>query len=242
MSDMDAQKQRYRALDILRGLSILLMIAHHLSIDLINFGIVPAWLLDNPIVQILQPLFASCFVALSGASSRFSKSNLSRGLKILLCAALVTLATWAGGMLFDNDGYTVRFGILHFLGCASIIYHFLRPALDKLRIPPWVWLFLYLGSSFVFPIHSDIGWLWPLGVMQAGFMSADYYPIFPWIFMYFFGLWVADTARAGRFPPAFYSARCTFLEAVSRHSLVIYLVHQPLFMAVFYAIFYLFAR
>ena len=88
-------KRRYYAVDALRGLSILLMVAYHFGYNLVMFDIAPAGLIDNPLLNFLQPFFASVFIAISGASSTFSHSNLRRGVKILLCAVLVTLATWA---------------------------------------------------------------------------------------------------------------------------------------------------
>ena len=91
-----SQKRRYYAVDALRGLSILLMVAYHFGYNLVMFDIAPPGLLYNPLLNFLQPFFASVFIAISGASSTFSHSNLRRGVKILLCAALVT---WPPGCL-----------------------------------------------------------------------------------------------------------------------------------------------
>lgn len=220
---------RYYALDALRGLSILLMIGHHFAFDLVAYDIAPAWLTDNIILAIFQPFFASCFVAMSGASSRFSRSNLRRGVKILICAALVSLVTY-----FFGEGMFIRFGILHFLGIASLLYHLLQPLLDRLRIHGVVWLALFLLARTFFPMVSQVRWLWPLGVMYPGFASADYYPILPWIFMYFFGVWLADLVKSGRMPGWFYDFRCPFLEKVGKASLWIYLLHQPVLMGITY--------
>lgn len=228
--DKAAQKPRYHALDALRGLSILLMIAHHFAIDLTAYGMVPDWLLDNVIIDVAQPFFASCFIALSGASSRFSHSNVRRGVKILICAALVTLATW-GMTQVSGMQVTVVFGILHFLGVASLLYHVLEPLLDRVWQPGITWFVLFLAARFFFPRQGAVPiWMAPLGVYPGAFRSADYYPLLPWIFMYFFGVWVADQVRDNRLAPAFYRFRCKPLEAVSRHSLWIYLLHQPLIM------------
>lgn len=217
------ETRRYHALDILRGLSLLLMICHHGAFDLISFGFLPAWLCDNPVFAVVQAFFAACFVAMSGASSRFSHNNFRRAVRILLAAAVVSGVTW-----FLGEGLFVRFGILHFLGVAALIYGLLRPLLDRLRVPGWVWLLLWLGGMWIFPVTSALRWLWPLGVVYPGFTSGDYYPIFPWIFMYFFGVWLADEIQADRLPAWFYRVRCGFLEAVSRHSLWLYLLHQPI--------------
>ena len=228
-----AKKPRYHALDALRGLSLLLMIIHHLAVDLTMYNMVPLWLLSNPIVGILQPLFGACFVALSGASSRFSRSTARRGLKILLAAAAVTAAT-AGMSWFLGQEVTVFFGILHFLGVASLIYHVAQPLLDKIKIPGPLWFVLFLIASYFFPRVADVPMaLGPLGLVGYGFHSADYYPLLPWIFIYFFGVWIADCVKENRFPEGFYRFRCRPLEAVSKHSLWLYLLHQPVIMGLF---------
>ena len=105
MSDTGG-KRRYYALDVLRGLSILLMVCYHWGYDLVLYDLLPDWVLYNPLLDGLQLFFASVFVAISGASSTFSRNNWRRGLKILLCALAVTAATY-----WFDPGSTVRFGI-----------------------------------------------------------------------------------------------------------------------------------
>lgn len=121
--------RRYYALDVLRGLSIVLMVFYHWGYDLVLYGLIPAWVLYNPLLDALQLLFASVFVAISGASSTFSHSNVRRGLRILACALVVSAVTF----WFDPQE-AIRFGILHFLGTAALLYTLLAPVLR--RFPP----------------------------------------------------------------------------------------------------------
>lgn len=219
------RKERYYALDILRGLSILLMIFHHFAVDLIGNGLLPAWLCDNPLFNTVQPVFASGFIAMSGASSRFGHSNFRRGLKICAAALVISIVTF-----FLGEGMFIRFGILHFLGVMSLLYALIGPWFDKLRIPGGVWLVLWLVCYLIFPIRAGVSWLWPLGFVTPGFRSADYYPLLPWAFMYFFGVWAAEPIAQHRLPSWFYSIRCGALEWVSRYSFWIYMLHQlPLY-------------
>ena len=53
------EKSRYYALDALRGLSILLMVAYHFGYNLVMYRIAPAGLIYNPLLNVLQPFFAS---------------------------------------------------------------------------------------------------------------------------------------------------------------------------------------
>ncbi len=230
------QRQRYYALDLLRGLSLLLMVCHHFGYNLVSFGLVGPGLIDNIALDILQPFFASCFIAMSGASSKFSRNNVKRGLKICAAALAVSAFTYGFGK-FSGLNMFIGFGILHFLGVSTLIYTAVQPVLSKIRIHGVVWLVAFFAAFSVFPITSNITWLWPIGVYYPGFSSADYFPLLPWIFMYFFGAWLADPIKDGKMPDFFYKMRCAPLEWVSRHSLWVYLLHQPLIYGGMYLIF-----
>ena len=80
--------------DELRGLSILLVVIYHGAFDLIAVYGVRIPIFDAPLLQkFLQPLFAGLFVFISGAVSRYSRSNLRRGLACFACGLLITLVT-----------------------------------------------------------------------------------------------------------------------------------------------------
>lgn len=231
------EKSRYYALDALRGLSILLMVAYHFGYNLIMYRIAPAGLIYNPLLNVLQPFFASVFIAISGASSTFSHNNLRRGVKILLCAALVTLATW----VFDSQVF-VRFGILHFLGCAALIYEALRPLLNKALRLGWLWLVPFFAAYFLLDRVFPFEHLWALGFRSASFSSTDYFPILPWIFMYFFGVWLGDVVSRGQMPGWFYRLRFPFFEKCGKHTLLIYILHQPVLLGLTYLVLFVIGR
>ena len=90
-----------------------------------------------------------------------------------------------------------------------------------------------LGCGIVFAatwllterVSVQWGYLYPLGFRCADFSSADYWPLFPWAFLYLFGALLGnhilrDAPRGRRYPAA--------LTALGRYSLSIYLVHQPM--------------
>ncbi len=230
-------KGRYYALDALRGLSILLMVAYHFGYNLVLYRIAPPALLDNPLLNVLQPFFASVFIAISGASCTFSHSNLRRGLRILACAALVTLAT----RLFDPNAY-VRFGILHLLGFAALIYQVVSPVLSKTMRFGWAWLAPFFLTYFALDRTFPVEHLWALGLRSPSFASTDYFPIMPWIFMYFFGVWLGGMVSQGRMPGWFYRLRFPFFERCGRHTLIIYVVHQPVLIGLVYLILFVMRR
>ena len=183
MSD-PAARRRYYGFDVLRGLSIFLMVAYHFGFDLVSYGLLPRQVLFNPLLNGLQVFFASVFVAISGASSTFSHNNVRRGIKLLLCALVVSLATYVA-----MPSEFIRFGILHFLGCAALLYALLRPLLESAPDPAW-----RCGScsscsagSGLSPTY-DIPHLWVAGHPAApAFLPGDDFPTLPWFFMYLFG-------------------------------------------------------
>ena len=152
MSD-PAARRRYYGFDVLRGLSIFLMVAYHFGFDLVSYGLLPRQVLFNPLLNGLQVFFASVFVAISGASSTFSHNNVRRGIKLLLCALVVSLATYVA-----MPSEFIRFGILHFLGCAALLYALLRPLLEKVPLHPLACLLLFFFARFRhhadFPVHT----------------------------------------------------------------------------------------
>lgn len=225
--------KRIQLLDAIRGFCIILMVLHHLGFDMQMFGMLPDWVLDNPVFNVVQPFFASMFMIISGVSSRFSKSNIKRGFKTLAAALLVSVVTYFMGQ-------PILFGILHFLGCSMIIYGLAHKLIDGIpkKLAPLLWLGLWVvfrvalrGRVF------DVDYLWWLGFVPTGFYSADYYPLLPWIFMFFFGTWAGGYIRDGKFPAWFYEIQVPVLPAIGRKSLWIYLLHQPVCYGLVYLIY-----
>lgn len=216
--------RRYPLFDALRGFSIVLMVFYHCAYLLVTLGHAPSELIENPILNVLQPLFASVFISISGACSMFSRSNARRGMKFLLAAAVVTLVSW----LFMPD-LLIRFGILHFLGVMTLAMVPLRPWLMRRRAQPLLWLALFFISYFALNRTFSIEHLWLFGVVTPEFVSGDFFPLLPWSFMYFFGTCIGRAAQENRLPAWFYTVRAPFLEACGRHTLLIYLLHLPLF-------------
>lgn len=65
--------------------------------------------------------------------------------------------------------------------------------------------------------------------MNSGLTSSDYFPLMPWLFLFWAGLFAGRAvhgtplaAACARVP------RCRAAEWLARHALVIYVVHQPL--------------
>ena len=197
-------KERIQFLDALRGGSILLVVAYHFGYNLVLLNHLPIGVLYHPLLRFLQPFFAGLFILLAGISSRLSKNNLKRGFGLLLCALLITTVSYFAGML-------ITFGILRLLAVCILLY----TLLEKLRVTMPV----VLMSSFLLLFFRIFQW--------PRWSSADYFPLVPWGFLFFLGVWLGDPIREGKFPNWFYKVKIPFLPAIGRKTLIIYLAHQP---------------
>lgn len=69
--------------------------------------------------------------------------------------------------------------------------------------------------------------LFALGFTDSSFYSADYFPLLPWLFVFIAGTYLGVWAQQGRFPEWAYRSRAPFFQLMGRHSLAIYILHQP---------------
>lgn len=219
------QEQRYGEIDVLRAAAILFMVVFHLVYDLKEFAGVDIDY-QAPLWFFIGKASALLFIFISGLSSGLSRSPVKRGVKVLFWGMVVTAATY----LVMRDEY-IRFGILHFLGVAMI----LSPIL--VRFPQWS-LGVLAGASILLGIWFKeqvlkTSLLLPLGLMYEGFKTLDYYPLFPYLAVTIAGILTYKTfyAKSANRNIPFLSKielKSKMIQWVSRKSLGIYLVHQPI--------------
>jgi uncharacterized membrane protein len=240
--DAPLRERRIWALDLARTLAILGMALYHFTYDLAFFGFIPAhlpfsfgWILEARTV-------ASSFLALAGASLFLAHG---RGIRwrhylrrlgwLVAGAAAISLSTW----IDDPDRY-VFFGILHSIATASVI------GLLFLRLPGLVTLsaaVAVLAVFFYLPrVGFDADWLLGLGLSAVLPRSMDFVPLVPWLAPYLAGMGLAQIwhsagrprGEAGPLKPA-QARRRRIIAWPGRHSLAIYLVHQPLLLGLTWA-------
>lgn len=66
------------------------------------------------------------------------------------------------------------------------------------------------------------------------YFSADYYPVLPWGMLFFAGSMAGYYFRKKELPGFLYKNFCRPLSFIGRHTMIIYLVHQPLFFGIFF--------
>ena len=234
--------QRIWEVDFLRGLSIILVVGYHLLYDLGAYVGVErffGFLTDLSTVAwlVAQHFFAGLFIVLSGTSSTLSRSNLRRGLKLLAVSIAVTTVTY----IFDSSS-TVWFGILQLLAISILIY---GAAFEKAKpITCAIWGVFVLGSTYA--VHMlkksmtiQFNWLLPFGIHTPDYSSFDYFPLIPWFGIFLIGAALGKSVYAPRQSLLPWRLPQTFVNAAGRHSLLIYIFHQPVILAVFYVLGYM---
>jgi len=218
-------KSRLEELDFARGLAILLMILFHLIVDLkdlyaYNLDYLGGfWYWEGKLSAIL-------FIFLCGLSSTLSRNSVRHGINIFIWAILLTSITH-----FYNPDFYIRFGILHFLGISLLSSHLI----GSLQIR---WLLLLTIASFIMGLvvttsFTASPYLFPLGLQTRTFTSLDYYPVFPWYGIFVIGILIGKL---------FYRSRQPYVSIplpkvitwLGRHSLAVYLIHQPILLTILY--------
>lgn len=229
-------KLRIALLDAWRGLAILGMIVYHLLFDLLLFGVLTEQQMFSLPMQLFQQAICWSFILLAGASSCFSRNNYRRGIITLAVGLLIML----GG---EFVGQPIRFGILQCLGFCMLLYGLLQKPLSRLH-PAWSILWMGLFGLFYWltrHVVAPVGWLYPFGFLAPDFYSADYFGLLPWFFLFLAGAGMGKKLRAAaQKQPTPAWARCrspAWLCWIGRHSLWIYLFHQPVLYGVTWLIF-----
>jgi len=220
----DTPRRRIALLDAWRSTAIVCMVLYHFLYDLLLFGQVSREWLFSPGLNALQRFTCCSFILLAGISSRFSRNNIRRGLVTLGAGVPVVLGSYIAGV-------PIRFGILQFLGCAMLLYGCWGKRFELLSgfWPPAVCIALYvLTDVWTDMTVISVRWLWPLGFRYPGFSSADYFPLLPWLFLFLLGAWVGGRLPAEERAPRLYTPLPAWMTWPGRHSLLIYLLHQPI--------------
>lgn len=239
ISQQSLTTSRIAAIDIARGMALLAMAVYHFAWDLEFFG----YAAPGTTLQLEWKYFAraiaSSFLMLVGISLVLGHQNSlnlrSFGIrlgKVALAAGLISLVTW-----FAMPGGFIFFGILHSIALGSIL------ALIFLKLP---WQINILTAVFFIsaPLYlktellSAPIWYW-LGLSPVPPVSNDYVPIFPWFGLILFGVATAQFTLSSGFHKVLAQWKpdnkiTQILTFFSQHSLLTYLIHQPLLLGSIY--------
>ncbi len=244
------KKQRYHIIDMLRGFALINMVLYHALWDIVYiFGARLEWYTSRG-AFVWQQCICCTFILLSGFCWSMGSKKLKRGLTVFAASAVITLVT----LVFMPENL-ILFGVLSLIGSASLIMILLDKVLSKLNsyvgIVVSLLLFVltrninagYLGFgafSLYLPrfLYSNLFTAY-LGFPSPSFASEDYFPIFPWLFLYFTGYFLYRIFERNGWLRHFRYKTVRPLEFCGRHSLLIYMLHQPVVYAVLSAVFFL---
>ncbi|GAA0859930.1 heparan-alpha-glucosaminide N-acetyltransferase [Aliiglaciecola litoralis] len=223
-----ANFKRIYTIDAMRCLAIVLMVIFHFIYDLKYFGYVSWDIPDGPgwrqFRQVILTLFFVCvgfsLAAVHGRQFR-SKHFTKRFMQLLLASVAVTVSS-----LFMAPNNWIFFGVLHFIAAASLL------CVPFARFPK---LALIVGL-IVIAIYN-FGWvssIWPFQPVRHLLPSYtnDYVGLFPWTGVVLLGIWLARQQFLQADPLKSWGTP-KWVAFASRHSLIIYLVHQPILFALF---------
>jgi uncharacterized membrane protein len=238
--------QRLWEVDSWRGVAITTMVIFHLMWDLYAFAGLRV-VLHQGFWFYFQRFTAISFITLVGISlvisyhrTRRSQNDsdglfwkfFQRGAKILGIAMIITLVVRLSGV------GRIDFGVLHLIGASVILaYPFLR----------FRWLNLLFASIFftasyvIRDIPVDTYALVWLGFKPEGYYFLDYFPLVHWFAVVLIGIFIGNTLYAHgerQFWLPDYSGFFPFnlLQLLGRHSLLIYVIHQPILIAVLFVL------
>lgn len=252
-TETEALNKRYFLLDSIRGICILGMIIYHTLFDIVAFFGVPVTEAMVTAIDVVRDFGASCFICLAGICMHFGKRPLKRLALISAAALIVSLVTF-----ITVPEMPVIFGILTFMAGASLIMIPLQKHLDK--IPGSIGAVVSFILFFItFEVrHHYAGWYFirlfdypeafyrnyftaAIGFPFYGFATSDYYPLLPWIFMFFFGFFLWKVMRKSERLMKILDFRIPFLEKIGKVSLYIYVLHQPVVLGILFIIFNIFS-
>jgi uncharacterized membrane protein len=236
-------------IDAWRGVAIALMIAYHFCFDLSYFHVLHADLNHEAFWIASRSLIVSMFLTLVGISLVLSSQQglvlrrfATRQLRIGACAVLVSAGSYA---MFPAT--FIYFGILHFIFFASLI----GMALLRGRLPGAVFavagaLSIYAALQWSSPVFDTPPLQW-IGFMTYKPATEDYVPLFPWIGVVLLGIaagqWLLARLAKAQAKSATDGAAATknpIIRAgawMGRHSLLIYMLHQPILLGFLYLLF-----
>lgn len=225
-----AQSGRVPAVDALRGIAILAMIAYHFAFDLRYFRLIRADFENDPFWLGARAIIVASFLLLVGVSlvlaERAQVPPAAFAKRVAIIAACALAASIASYAIFPATFIT--FGILHFIALASVLA---RPLASRPRVALALGLAaLAAGLTLSHPFFDARPTSW-LGFTTRKPDTQDYVPLFPWIGVVLLGITAGHALAARGFAPIAALAHTPqWLRWSGRHSLAIYMLHQPALM------------
>lgn len=259
MSKSNLKANRAFELDFLRGIAIIMMMTMHFTYDIrYEFGFDAfAYLKSSWFWEFVHPIIIVLFVGLSGICCTFSRNNLKRGLKLLVVAL-----TFTGVTLFVTKVMHIEclilFNVLHMLSVSTLVYALIVFIEKKTKMKPeqmtfimimvGIYIIILNNRLYYYDYESSNMLLYPLGIGVKGEpMVADFLPLIPWLGVFLTGAGCGRMLYSSKqtlFPgtPDWVRKITAPFEFLGRHSLIVYIIHQPIMYGLLYVILLAFGK
>ncbi len=229
---------RYFYIDVWRGIAIVMMVFFHFVYDLSHFKYVDIDFTREPFWLNFRLLIVTLFLCLVGISLQLSARyslNIGRYFrrmgKLVGAAVLVSVSSY---LVFPDK--PIYFGVLHFIAVASVLGLLFRHLFWANLILGLI--IIALGTQLHAGLFDAPFWYWT-GLMSNRPFSADYVPLLPWFGVVLIGMFLARVIEKYKVLSTTSRRGNKIAEALAwggGHSLLIYLLHQPLFFGGFYLV------
>lgn len=234
----DGMPGRIVALDLARTAALVCMASYHFTYDLAIFGLIPPEVPVTGAFAVYARCIAASFLFLAGISLWLAHGRGIRwgkvGRRVLMvggAAGAITLATWVAmpdRFIFWGILHAITFGsvaglafvrrpMLAAVGAVAVLAVWWGVALPVFDRPLLQWI----GLGTVFPF------------------TVDYVPVFPWFAAVLAGIACAGLAGRARLWDRLAAWQAgpvaRALASPGRHSLAVYLVHQPVLIGLVWA-------
>lgn len=234
------EKVRYEKIDGIRGIALLNMIAYHFAWDLVYLYHVQWEWYKSTGGYIWQQGICWTFIFLSGFCLPLGRHPAKRGIFVFIGGVVITVVT-----VIAMPSNRVVFGVLTLIGSCMIIVAAIGRWLEK--IPSVLGV---IGSVGLFVLTRNInegvlgfeGLIIQklpdvfyanlvtayLGFPPHSFYSTDYFSLIPWIFLFLVGYFLSVGVKNHQWMSRMRKGWCVSIEWIGKHSLLIYMVHQPI--------------
>lgn len=234
--------RRYIEIDFYRGVAILMMILFHLLFDLSLFQIAQVPIFTNPFWLLYRETGVFVFMSVSGFCLVLEHQNRirwklfwKRFIKLMLAGSLITLATY-----YYNSHKTIWLGILQFFALSS----FLGLAFLKFKKFNLILGVLIIALGFIGNLNEASHYIGPwftwIGFGTMHMNTFEIFPLVPFFGYILVGMYMGALLIPEKkadyfiFPLNPQNEAIRFTSFFGKHSLLIYLIHQPILLGVLY--------
>lgn len=240
------ERKRYHVLDNIRGITLVSMILYHSVWDIAYiFDVYLPWF-QSKFAYVWQQSICWTFILLSGFCWNIGKHRWRRGLIVFGAGLIVSLVT-----VFVMPSSLIIYGVLTFLGTAMLLMILLEP-LCKKGNPVWgcmivIILFVLFRNvndgnigfeavevmSLPDDLYANMATTF-LGFPVRGFFSTDYFSLVPWFFLFQTGYFINRFLEEKKGMNYLTGRKLPVLGWIGKHSLWIYMLHQPIVYGILY--------